>query len=120
MNPVVIRTEQENETEWGISFSNHNPESKDYFKMLDEITAFRLRDYLTANESSNSKVAEFTKVDFEIRNAIYSLFEIAFKDSNILSVIGSWKDTMTDEFILSELNSYIKDFRLNHGSLACS
>lgn len=49
MSPIVIRTEQENETEWGISFSNHNPESKDYFKMTDETTAFRLRDYLTVN-----------------------------------------------------------------------
>lgn len=49
MNVIVIRTENENETEWGISFSNHNPEAKDYFRMFDEETAFRLKEYLAVS-----------------------------------------------------------------------
>lgn len=30
-------------TEWGISFTCNNPEAKDYFKMPDSETAFRLK-----------------------------------------------------------------------------
>lgn len=59
MNPIVIRTENENDTEWGLSFSNHNPEQEYYFRMYDEETAFRLRDFLTENSpiSRNSPIS---------------------------------------------------------------
>ena len=42
----VIENIEENGTEWGISFTSPNPEAKDYFKMLDKETAFRLKKYL--------------------------------------------------------------------------
>ena len=48
MQVFVIETYDENgNVEWGISFSDHNPEPEDYFKMPDKETAFRLRDRLT-------------------------------------------------------------------------
>ena len=43
---IVIETVNENSIEWGVSFTNHNPESKDYFKMPDKETAFRLKEYM--------------------------------------------------------------------------
>lgn len=44
MNIQVIETPGYLEpTEWGISFTCNNPEAKDYFKMPDEETAFRLK-----------------------------------------------------------------------------
>lgn len=42
---TVIETHGNN-IEWGISFTGYNPEAKDYFKMADKDTAFRLKDYL--------------------------------------------------------------------------
>jgi len=31
-------------TEWGISFGGSNPETEDYFEMIDKETAFRLKE----------------------------------------------------------------------------
>ena len=47
--PIIVIEEydKEGDVEWGISFTNPNPEAKDYFKMPDSQTAFRLKDYLT-------------------------------------------------------------------------
>ena len=49
--PIIVIEEydKEGDVEWGISFTNPNPEAKDYFKMPDSETAFRLKDYLTVN-----------------------------------------------------------------------
>lgn len=46
MNIQIIETVEKEGTEWGISFTDHNPEPKDYFKMPDKETAFRLKEYL--------------------------------------------------------------------------
>lgn len=46
MRAHVIESVEENGTEWGISFTNNNPEAKDYFKMPDKETAFRLQRYI--------------------------------------------------------------------------
>ena len=45
-NLIVIESIESSGTEWGISFTNHNPEPQDYFKMPDKETAFRLKEYL--------------------------------------------------------------------------
>ena len=49
---------------------------------------------------------QFTETDYEIRNEIYNLFALFGADSNILSAIGSWKDTLQDNDILSMLITY--------------
>lgn len=46
MKVQVIETHEETGVEWGISFTDSNPEEKDYFVMPDEQTAFRLKEYL--------------------------------------------------------------------------
>jgi hypothetical protein len=46
MTIIVLESHEEMGVEWGLSFTGPNPESKDYFKMPDKETAFRLRDYL--------------------------------------------------------------------------
>jgi hypothetical protein len=33
--------------EWGLSFDGHNPEPENYFQMIDEETAFRLKEKLS-------------------------------------------------------------------------
>jgi len=43
---VVIESVGDHIIEWGLSFSDHNPEAKDYFRMHDKETAFRLKEYL--------------------------------------------------------------------------
>ena len=50
MSLVVIEDiEEDGSAIWGLSFTNSNPDAKDYFKMVDSQTAFRLKDYLTVN-----------------------------------------------------------------------
>ncbi len=46
MVTIVIESHDNEGCEWGLSFTESNPEPKDYFKMPDKETAFRLRDYL--------------------------------------------------------------------------
>lgn len=46
MKVIVIETHEDNGVEWGISFTNNNPEPQDYFKLPDEETAFRLAERL--------------------------------------------------------------------------
>lgn len=46
INILVIESVESEGTEWGISFTNPNPEAKDYFEMPNKETAFRLKDYL--------------------------------------------------------------------------
>lgn len=43
---LVIESYDQGTEEWGISFTDHNPEAEDYFKMTDKQTAFRLKEYL--------------------------------------------------------------------------
>lgn len=46
MTILVLEDHNETGVEWGLSFTNHNPEAKDYFPMPDKETAFRLKNYL--------------------------------------------------------------------------
>ena len=43
---VVIEEHTPDGVEWGLSFTDNNPEPEHYFKMPDKETAFRLKDYL--------------------------------------------------------------------------
>lgn len=43
MNTLIIETVDSNGTEWGISFTNYNPEPEDYFKMPNSDSAFALQ-----------------------------------------------------------------------------
>jgi len=45
---VVIESIEKNEDEWGLSFGGYNPKPKDYFKMTNKETAFRLKEKLSA------------------------------------------------------------------------
>lgn len=48
LNILVLEDyNKDGSSEWGISFTNPNPEAKDYFPMSKE-TAFRLKDYLSS------------------------------------------------------------------------
>lgn len=51
MKTIVIESHEENGVEWGISSNGSNPESKDYFKMPDKETAFRLSNLLNGIEA---------------------------------------------------------------------
>jgi len=53
INVIVIESIEPEGTEWGISFTNPNPEAKDYFKMPNMETAFRLKEYLEAYSADN-------------------------------------------------------------------
>ena len=44
---VIIESIEENGTEWGLSFDGHNPAPENYFQMINEETAFRLKDKLS-------------------------------------------------------------------------
>ena len=44
---IVMESPEGSKTEWGISFGGYTPDEKEYFKMPDKETAFRLKDYLT-------------------------------------------------------------------------
>lgn len=46
MNIIIIESIEDEGTEWGVSFTDSNPEPQDYFKMPDEETAFKLKKYL--------------------------------------------------------------------------
>lgn len=48
--PLVIETSDE----WGLSFTNHNPEDADYFIMPNAETAFRLKEYLKNKLKGNT------------------------------------------------------------------
>jgi len=39
---IIIETPHKDSTEWGISFTSHDPDPKDYFRCLDKKEAFRL------------------------------------------------------------------------------
>jgi len=49
MAVLVIESVEKDGTEWGISFTNHNPDAKDYFEMPNKETAFRMKEYLENN-----------------------------------------------------------------------
>lgn len=51
----------------------------------------------------------WTKEDYEIKNQINLILTKLGASEDILSVIGSWKDTMDDDFILSCLININKD-----------
>ncbi len=46
MKTIVIESYENEIHEWGISFTNSNPEARDYFPMPDKETAYRLQKYL--------------------------------------------------------------------------
>ena len=50
----VIEDVDVNGTKWGLSFTSNNPESKDYFRMTDKETAFRLEKYLNEIFNENN------------------------------------------------------------------
>ncbi len=56
MSIIVIETHEDTGVEWGISFNGYNPEPPDYFKMVDQETAFRIMEYLN-NLTVNSPVS---------------------------------------------------------------
>jgi len=51
----------------------------------------------------------FTEIDLEVRNEIYHLLEKLGMDSNILSAVSSWKETLPSKDVLSMLVTYSKD-----------
>ena len=57
IHTLVIQSVEPEGTEWGISFTDHNPEAKDYFEMPNAEKAFRLRKYL-------AELAEYTPISF--------------------------------------------------------
>lgn len=58
INVIVIESVESDGTEWGISFTNSNPDAKDYFEMPNKETAFRLRTYL-------AELTEYTPIPFD-------------------------------------------------------
>lgn len=52
---LVLEEVTEKGSEWGISFTDHNPEAKDYFKMPDAETAQRLKSYLAEYASQQAQ-----------------------------------------------------------------
>lgn len=46
---LIISTINKEGFEYGLSFTCHNPFREDYFKMVDEQTAEKLRDYISNN-----------------------------------------------------------------------
>lgn len=46
LNVTICEDYSVNPIEYGLSFTNFNPEPEDYFKMVDEETANRLANYL--------------------------------------------------------------------------
>lgn len=56
----------DNSFEWGLSFGGHNPNPEDYFIMVDEETAMRLRDKLSNQyHSLHVLQAGIGKFDYE-------------------------------------------------------
>jgi len=43
---IVTESYENGICEWGLSFTNSNPDQKDYFPMPDKETAYRLHKYL--------------------------------------------------------------------------
>lgn len=54
---LVLEEVTEKGSEWGISFTDHNPEAKDYFKMPDAETAQRLKSYLAEYASQQAQAS---------------------------------------------------------------
>lgn len=60
---IVLEIPCDNRTEWGISFTSHNPQDNDYFECLNKDEAFRLaarieqfaysQEYLLKNSAPN-------------------------------------------------------------------
>ncbi len=46
INTIVIESHENDICEYGLSFTNSNPEQKDYFPMLNKETAYKLQKYL--------------------------------------------------------------------------
>lgn len=49
MAAIVLESNNENGTEWGVSFTNHNPELKDYVECASEEDAFKLERLIKEN-----------------------------------------------------------------------
>ena len=55
----------------------------------------------------------FEKLDYDIRNEIYISLCLLGADSNILSVVGSWNETMPSEDLLGMMRTYNEEIRDN-------
>lgn len=52
---------------------------------------------------------DFSVTNYRIKDEINYIFLKMGADSSLLSIIGSWKETMPDEFILKALKGYSVD-----------
>lgn len=55
---LVCEDHYEDRVEWGLSFTNHNPEPQDYFGMQDKKTAFALADRINEHLELLNNVAD--------------------------------------------------------------
>ena len=76
INIIVIESVESEGTEWGISFTNPNPEAKDYFQMPNKETAFRLKDYLDNIEKINGMT--ITKATGETARQLEEVSKVLF------------------------------------------
>ncbi|WP_445750007.1 hypothetical protein [Polaribacter sp.] len=55
----------------------------------------------------------FEKLDYDIKYEIYISLCLLGADSNILSVIGSWNETMPNDVLLEMMRTYNEEIRDN-------
>lgn len=55
----------------------------------------------------------FEKLDYDIKYEIYISLCLLGADSNILSVIGSWNETMPNDVLLGMMRTYNEEIRDN-------
>lgn len=58
----------------------------------------------------------FTRMDYDIKYEINRIVELMGGKSDILSIIGSWKDTLEDDEVLEYLKCY-KDILIKEKGL---
>lgn len=94
MQTLVIESVEKEFTEWGISFTDPNPEAKDYFKMPDAETSFRLKSYLENHPSPNIKGADesIIKQEVESYEHIFVNRTKYYKESDVLEIIANFKN----------------------------
>lgn len=52
---------------------------------------------------------KFTETDYQIKSMLYDIIAVLGGQSDILSTIGSWKDSMPDEDILLSLKCWFEE-----------
>uniref|UniRef100_UPI004048B99F hypothetical protein n=1 Tax=Polaribacter sp. TaxID=1920175 RepID=UPI004048B99F len=55
----------------------------------------------------------FEKLDYDIKYEIYISLCLLGADSNILSVVGSWNETMPNDVLLGMMRTYNEEIRDN-------